>query len=125
MTMSSCIEKEIKFEELCNLLKTSKITLLDVRTFQELTDVGLIPGSMNIPLAELENAFHLSPDEFQNKYGFLQPSKNDESIVITCRSGRRAKEGVEKMEKLGYNKVRCYCGSFLEWKEKGRKVVFP
>ncbi|XP_013779371.2 heat shock protein 67B2-like [Limulus polyphemus] len=123
--MSCCSEKEIKYDELCNLVKANKMTLIDVRTFQELKDVGLIPGSLNIPLAEVEDAFRLLPNEFEKKYGSSQPSKNDENIIITCRSGRRAKDAIQILEKLGYNKIRCYCGSFLDWVEKGGKVVFP
>ncbi|XP_076332037.1 rhodanese domain-containing protein CG4456-like [Tachypleus tridentatus] len=123
--MSCCAEKEIKYDELCDLIKANKITLIDVRTSQELKDVGLIPGSLNIPLAEIEDAFHLPPNEFKKKYGSFQPSKTDENVIITCRSGRRAADAIQKLEKLAYNKIRCYCGSFLDWVEKGGKVVFP
>jgi rhodanese-related sulfurtransferase len=67
------------------LNNVSSITLIDVRNKTELEDDGKIPGSFSVPLSELREAFHLSSDEFCEKYGFDLPSKRGNNLVLSCR----------------------------------------
>ena len=75
----------VDYEQLTALLKDGSIVLVDVRNDSELKEDGKIPGSQNIALPELSAAFQLSPEEFKQKYGFDQPSKENENLVLTCR----------------------------------------
>ncbi|XP_076322026.1 uncharacterized protein LOC143231367 [Tachypleus tridentatus] len=95
---------EVSFEELGVLINASNVTLIDVRTPEELKEVGMIPSSVNVPLAEVEQAFQLPSDKFKEKYGFPLPSKDDGNVVMTCRSGRRATEAIIIVRKFGYDK---------------------
>ncbi|XP_013788659.1 uncharacterized protein LOC106472554 [Limulus polyphemus] len=95
---------EVSFEELSALINASDVTLIDVRTPEELKEVGMIPTSVNVPLAEVEQAFQLPSNEFKEKYGFPLPSKDDGNVVMTCRSGRRATDAIIIVRKFGYDK---------------------
>jgi rhodanese-related sulfurtransferase len=70
-------------------LDSNSITLIDVRNRTELNTVGQIPGSVCLPLHEIEVAMELSSEQFLEKYNFAKPSPDDRKIVLTCRSGKR------------------------------------
>ena len=75
----------VEFEQLTALLQDGSIVLVDVRNESELREDGKIPGSHNIALPELTAAFQLTPEDFKQKYGFDQPSKDNENLILTCR----------------------------------------
>ena len=60
----------VTFQQLTALLTEGTAVLVDVRNPNELKDDGKIPGSHNVALPELTEAFQLSSAEFQEKYGF-------------------------------------------------------
>jgi rhodanese-related sulfurtransferase len=70
-------------------LDSNSITLIDVRNRTELNTVGQIPGSVCLPLHEIEVAMELSSEQFLEKYNFAKPSPDEKKIVLTCRSGKR------------------------------------
>ena len=59
--------------------------LIDVRNPSELSDDGKIPGSFNIPLRDIEEAFKLTPENFFEKYEFELPDKDVKNVVLSCR----------------------------------------
>lgn len=122
LSRKSSAISNIQFEDLNQQLKNSKIILIDVRESDELIKEGKIPGSINIPMGNIEKAFSMAPDEFQSKYGISYPSKSKSQIVFSCRSGRRATMAAEQVQKLGFSDVKCYLGSFIDWVEKGGEV---
>ena len=61
-----------------------RIVLIDVRTPKEVSEEGKIPGSHNVPVAEVEEAFKLPADQFEKKYGFPLPDKEEKNIVTHC-----------------------------------------
>jgi len=96
------------------------ILLIDVREPSELAETGIIPGSINIPLAEVENALkNLSSEEFFNRYGRQKPSKNF-PLVFSCRSGKRSEAASTIAQKLGYNNINNYSGGWLDWEQKNK-----
>merc|ERR1719369_1856651 len=115
--------QEVTFQSLSILLKDNRITLLDVRNSSELVNPGKIPGSVNIPLHEIPGAFLLDPEMFLEKYNFPVPDTGDSNVVITCRSGRRARVAIKRLEPLGFTRLRIYPGSFIDWVERGGVVV--
>ena len=62
-----------------------RIILVDVRNRSELVEPGKIPGSFNIPLHQIPEAFLLDPDIFMETYKFPLPDKGAKNVVLTCR----------------------------------------
>jgi thiosulfate:glutathione sulfurtransferase len=67
-----------------------------------------------IPLGQVSRAFSLSSPDFKKEYGFDKPAK-DTSITFYCRSGKRSTDACGHVEKLGYDNVKNYVGSWLDW----------
>jgi rhodanese-related sulfurtransferase len=107
--------KIINKSALQDLIKTKKgsYTLIDVRNPEE-TKVNLIETAHKVPLPEFTDAFSLTSDAFQKKYGFVKPSHEDH-VIVYCRSGARATSASDILEKLGYKNVENYKGSASEW----------
>ena len=59
------------------LLNRKTVLLIDVRNRTEFNKVGQIPGSVVLPLHEVDVAMELTLDQFHDKYGFLRPEKDD------------------------------------------------
>jgi len=115
--------RSVSFTALSVLLEENKIVLVDVRNTSELISPGMIPGSFNVPLHEIPEAFLLEPDQFLAKYKFPLPNKDAQNVVLTCRSGRRVKVAIKRLEPSGFTNLRSYDGSFNDWKKKGGKIV--
>ena len=63
MTMRCCsqqtsLPRDVTHEELVDILNTKSAVVVDVRTAEELTRHGDIPGAINIPLGDLEVMIH-------------------------------------------------------------------
>ncbi|OXA46018.1 putative thiosulfate sulfurtransferase, mitochondrial [Folsomia candida] len=123
---SGPIIQDIEFEDLKKgLIDDGTLKLVDVRDPQELETQGKIPKSINIPLPEIPDAFrNLSNEEFSSKYGF---SKNDDNLVFSCRSGRRAEAAINHVfgGDPSISKFRLYRGSFMDWEAKGGPIEKP
>ena len=74
------------------LLQQPETVLIDVRTADEFAE-GALPGAVRIE----------TPD-IAERIGTLAPEK-DTPVVLYCRSGRRASEAQDVLEKLGYTQV--------------------
>lgn len=114
-------------EDVDNALKNN-ILLLDTRTTDEYSGKrqkkgaskgGRIPSSLHIDWAEAIN-YHgdkrlKSIDELESIYERLNASKQD-SIIVYCHSGvRSAHTYFVLTELLGYENVKNYDGSWIEW----------
>ena len=95
-------------------------TLIDVREKEEL-HYGMIPTAHNVPLHELEHAFELVPEDFQNKYGFVKPKK-EEVVIFYCRTGGRSAMATAFAKKQGYVHAKNYAGSIYDWATIDPKV---
>lgn len=94
--------------------------IIDVRSRDEFNS-GHIPGSVNVPLADLEAEFSLSDSDFQAKFGMAKPGKEAE-IITSCKMGGRASRGKDTLLKMGYSNVLVYAGSWLDWEKNGGKI---
>ncbi|XP_016363367.1 thiosulfate sulfurtransferase/rhodanese-like domain-containing protein 3 isoform X2 [Sinocyclocheilus anshuiensis] len=107
---------DVSYEQLKKLLLSDSSVVIDVREPWELREYGNIPGSINVPLGQVNGALQLTPDDFKEKYGGVMPSQS-QNIVFTCLAGVRSKKALETAVSLGYTKVQHYPGGWQEWAE--------
>ncbi len=89
------------------------VVIIDVRTPDEY-NAGTIPGTdYNIDYRHIGQIKQLDID----------PKKD--TIVVFCRSGRRAKIAYHALRDMGYKNVRLYAGSLIDWTQKGNQLVPP
>ncbi|XP_030606228.1 thiosulfate sulfurtransferase/rhodanese-like domain-containing protein 3 [Archocentrus centrarchus] len=105
---------DVSYERLKELLAGRKAVVIDVREPWELREYGFIPGSINIPLGQVNTALQLGPEEFNEKYGGELPQQTD-NIVFTCLAGIRSKTALDTAVTLGYKDVQHYPGGWQGW----------
>ena len=111
---------DISRDELKHLIESkSNYILIDVRNKNELV-YGMIPTAHHIPLLEIKEALNMSEPDFEEKYHFKKPTKND-NIIYYCKSGGRSEIATEKTLSMGY-KARNYAGSTSDWAEIDQNV---
>ena len=93
------------------LKQGEKLHLLDVRTPAEHAEIH-VPG---VHLAQLDR---LDATELANANGFAK----DQPLYIFCRTGNRAKQAAEKLEKSGYEQCCVVEGGTMAWAEAGLPV---
>ncbi|KAK6828496.1 Rhodanese-like domain-containing protein [Apiospora arundinis] len=111
------------FEEIQNL--PSNVTLIDVREPGEIASTGKIPGAVNIPITTSPDSFHISEEEFEDRFGFARPDPNAEDgneVVFYCKAGVRSRAAAGIAREAGWKKVGEYPGSWVEWSGKGGKI---
>lgn len=82
--------------------QTNEYVVVDVRTEQEYSE-GHIPGSINIPVDEIENRIH----ELE--------SVKDEPLLLVCRSGSRSMFAVMILANKGFENLYNLLGGMLAW----------
>lgn len=117
--MSTSTEKpSASFEEIECATTDENILVIDVREPLELQESGVIPGSINIPLGEVENVLRdMPPEEFKARYGKEKPPL-DFPIILSCRSGKRSAQAQEIANRLGFSNVKNFEGGWLDWEER-------
>lgn len=93
-------KNQITNEELEQKLNNNNTVILDVRETEEFAQVH-IPGSVLIPLGQLENRW----DELSK----------DEEIFIICRSGVRSNQACHILTANGFNKVFNVLPGMIGW----------
>uniref|UniRef100_A0A674N4B5 Sulfurtransferase n=1 Tax=Takifugu rubripes TaxID=31033 RepID=A0A674N4B5_TAKRU len=111
---SSPPSTDVTYEQLKVLLAGQKSTVIDVREPWELREYGIIPGSINVPLGQVNTALQLGPEDFREKYGGEMPQQADK-IVFSCLAGIRSKKALDQATSLGYKNVQHYPGGWQEW----------
>ncbi|KAG8299751.1 rhodanese domain-containing protein CG4456-like [Homalodisca vitripennis] len=92
--------REINVEEF-KTLKKSGMTVIDVRDTKEIKATGTIPGSLNIPLQQINSALGKSAEEFKAAYGKSKPGESQQ-VLFLCQRGVRSKTAMERAAKLGF-----------------------
>ncbi len=88
------------------LVNRESAVVLDVCTDKEFVG-GHIPDAVNLPLAKLAS-------EAGNK---LAKAK-DKPVIISCRSGNRAKSAAKKLSKLGFKDLYILSGGNAAWQKE-------
>ncbi|XP_078068756.1 thiosulfate sulfurtransferase/rhodanese-like domain-containing protein 3 [Mustelus asterias] len=103
----------VTYQELKQLLK-SKTIVIDVREPWEIKESGKIPGSINVPLEQMEQALKLNPSKFLETYNGMMPSTSDK-IVFSCVAGIRSKKALDAAASMGYSSALHFPGGWEEW----------
>lgn len=106
MTAYNTINMDTLAEE---LLASEPPFLIDVRTDDEVSENGHIPGAIHIPLNELGQHLDLLP-------GFDTP------VVTYCAGGWRATIAMTQLAAAGWEDVRALKARFSEWVDAGYAV---
>ncbi|KAL0275309.1 UNVERIFIED_CONTAM: hypothetical protein PYX00_003197 [Menopon gallinae] len=113
--------RHLDYTQLREKMKEGKAVIFDVREHSEIKETGKLPGSIHIPLGEIDKALSdLSDSEFQQRYGVAKP-KRDSEIIFSCRSGIRSMKALRKAILLGYDKASHYKGGWLDWMKNTMK----
>lgn len=67
------------------------------------------------------DSFHISEDEFEDRFGFSRPDKVGE-VVFYCKAGVRSRAAAGLAKDAGWKNVGEYPGSWLDWAKKGGKI---
>ncbi|XP_003698465.3 rhodanese domain-containing protein CG4456 isoform X1 [Apis florea] len=112
---------DVGYSDIIRAQKDRDILIIDVREKDEIGETGKIPGSINIPMSDVENTLiNFSNKEFKNKFNKEKPSKNTK-IIFCCRAGRRSGIIQKQMQKLGYKNTYNYAGGWRDWERRSRK----
>ncbi|EXJ54111.1 hypothetical protein A1O7_09448 [Cladophialophora yegresii CBS 114405] len=96
--------------------------LIDVREPNELQATGKIPNSKNLPITSAADGFFLPAEEFEERFGFEKPGKEDE-VIFYCKAGVRSRAAARLAGQAGFGgTVGEFPGSWVEWSEKGGEV---
>ncbi|KAF7931483.1 uncharacterized protein EAE98_004219 [Botrytis deweyae] len=95
--------------------------IIDVRTPLEVQQTGRIPGAVNISITTDPDAFSISEEEFEDRFGFERPGKEVE-CVFYCKAGVRSRAAAQIAKGNGWRKVGEFEGSWGEWSGKGGEV---
>ena len=120
LSFNSKIYSKIRIE-LNNLNENlNNFIILDARTPQEFM-MGNLPNSRLIPFTEgISNGEKLFQDkEFLEKLFSQNNISKDSEIVCYCMHGHRASSLFFQLLIAGYEKVKLYDGSFVEWQGRG------
>jgi rhodanese-related sulfurtransferase len=90
-------------EELSNLISSSSVVLVDIRT-QEEYESGHIPNT--------EYNIDVKYDSFLDKANLLLDK--DTPVALYCRSGNRSKNAAKTLSMMGYNVVELD-GGYNDW----------
>ena len=92
---------------------------------RQITRPGHIPGAVNVDWVRNLTA---APRRFKSGDALRQLYQDvgvtpDKEIVVYCRTGVRASHDYFVLRLLGYDRVRLYDGSFVEWSSNGSAPV--
>jgi len=75
--------------------------------------------AVNIPIASSPDALTLSPEEFEDRFGFAKPELEKE-VVFYCKAGIRSSAAAQVAVGVGYRRVGEYRGSWVDWEKRER-----
>lgn len=105
--------REASIDEVEAMIKENKgVVVLDVRTREEYTGDGHLPGAKLVDF--LDDGFSKNVEQLG-----LDKSK---PVIVYCAVGGRAKRAADKMVALGFKDVILPKGSFNAWRAAGKKI---
>ncbi|MDA8768805.1 rhodanese-like domain-containing protein [Winogradskyella sp.] len=93
------------------LFEDNNSVVLDVRTLDEVEELGIIPEALHIDIFKGQGFI----DEIQK----LDTSKN---YFVYCKAGGRSAQACAIMNQLGFEKTYNLLGGFTEWEGKVNQI---
>jgi hydroxyacylglutathione hydrolase len=93
--------------EVTALLRSNDKLVLDVRGPGE-WKAGHVPGSLNVPLGELDQRLSEIP--------------RDRPVIVHCQTGGRAAIAASLLRVRGFENIRQFPGGFAEWQAAAQPV---
>ncbi|WP_295830174.1 rhodanese-like domain-containing protein [uncultured Winogradskyella sp.] len=93
------------------LFEDNNSVVLDVRTLDEVEELGIIPEAIHIDIFKGQGFI----DEIQK----LDTSKN---YFVYCKAGGRSAQACAIMNQLGFEKTYNLLGGFTEWEGKVNQI---
>jgi rhodanese-related sulfurtransferase len=93
--------------------------VIDVRSSDERSRTGVIPGSLHIPRSVLE--WRLDPDAdpaFHNRHVVGL----DQHLILVCAHGESTSLAASTLQELGFARATDVIGGFTAWQEAGLPV---
>lgn len=113
----------IDVEQLKTMKQQQHPLVIDIRSTEEVVELGIIPGSKAIEFFDNEGNF-----DAKSWLAKLEQHKQtpEQAVVLVCLGGVRSKQVGEFMaEKLGLNDVYHLEGGLHSWKKQGNLTVKP
>ncbi len=104
----------VDYEYVRRALACGRPPVVDVRGAAEIARDGALPGAANIPLGEVQAAL-ARPEQWPERYGVARAPARDEEVILSCRSGVRARVAAEMFRQAGYVRATVYDGSYLDY----------
>jgi len=93
-----------------------RVSLIDLREYEELLQNGTIPGSFHAPRGMLE--FYADPALTYHKPEF----RKEHRIILHCATGGRSALAAVTLKEMGYQNIAHLDGGLKAWKEAGLPV---
>merc|ERR1711988_1579374 len=107
------LPRDVTHKQLVDILETKSAVVVDVRTAKELERHGTIPGTINIPLGDLETALSMRPKKLESLFSVSIDERTP--LVFSCMAGIRSKQAMAIAEMLGYRNVAEYSEGWVGW----------
>ena len=88
------------------LVNRDSAIILDVCTHKEFGE-GHIPDAINVPLSDIPGGL-----------GKKLTKSKDKPVIISCRSGNRAKSAARKLNKQGFKDIYILSGGNMAWQKE-------
>jgi rhodanese-related sulfurtransferase len=75
-----------------------------------------------MPITTSPDALFLSPEDFEERFGFPKPDPDTE-VVFYCKAGVRSKASATLAKEAGFRNVGEYRGSYMDWTANGGTSV--
>ncbi len=103
----------IASDKLSEQLAAAKPFQVDVREAKEVSDNGMIAGSVNVPIRTLIKTVDKLPQD------------KTIAIIAECGSGHRSAMAMVALNLMGYTNVKSLAGGFGAWSKAGMPVAKP
>lgn len=92
--------------------------LIDVRTAEQISSGGRVPGALEISLNVLE--WRLDPD---SSCRHAQAPHPDEVVILMCAEGFCSSLAASRLQDLGFRGATDVIGGFRAWRERGLPIA--
>lgn len=113
----------VDVDQLKTMQQEQQSLVIDIRTAEEVAELGIIPGSKTITFYDADGNYDAKAwlDKLDQ-----QKQTPDQAVVLVCRGGYRSKQvGDFLVDQIGLDAVYHLEGGLNSWKKQGNETVQP